>query len=376
MRRANPTAGLRDYSTHTCRGQCTGRGGASGRGTGRRSVARKRQTAGSMEGEGGPRRKPERDAGPSSVAASLPSRPLINERYGTVKALLTRRCMLQTGSGAGQRVPGARGHVAGWAARPGITLMQETPDTGANRRRFERVAVPFTEAQATHVAAHRAARFRVRIADLSAGGAKLLTPRPLNPDDALYVHLPGPEHGGALAVPSRVVWAHQGDSGWQIGVESIKVPTLGEPAPPEGTAMQAVHEALAGLLQAARQSGDATVLREGVRVLRAALAALETGGDGLGPGTEALVEPGGRDASTVAGYQNAAFARAVLVPGISAEPGSEQTAEAQERLARALVPLVQAAYEQSRIPWPGDITVILERLRGAGLYIPRISHRA
>ena len=250
--------------------------------------------------------------------------------------------------------------------------MQETPETGANRRRVARVAVPFTEAQATHVAAHRAARFRVRIADLSAGGAKLVTPRPLNPDDALYVHLPGPEHGGALAVPSRVVWVHQGDGGWQIGVESVAVPAAGEPPPPEDTTVQTVHEALAGLLQAARQSGDAMLLREGVRVLRAALATLETGESGPG----AVEELDSHDAGAVSEYQRAALTRAVLVPGIPAEPGSEQSAEARERLARALVPLVQAAYEQSRIPWPGDITAILERLRGAGLYIPRISHRA
>jgi c-di-GMP-binding flagellar brake protein YcgR len=77
------------------------------------------------------------------------------------------------------------------------------------------------EVLVTHVTSTGAARFRVRVMDLSGGGARLLCPRPVTPGDLLSVRLPLLDGHTILDVRARAVWVRTVYKSWQAGVEFL-----------------------------------------------------------------------------------------------------------------------------------------------------------
>jgi hypothetical protein len=86
-------------------------------------------------------------------------------------------------------------------------------------RAFHRVPMHLVEALVTHVSSTGAARFRVRIVDLSGGGARILCPRPVSPGDPISLRLPLLEGRANMDVRGRVVWVRLLYKSWQAGVE-------------------------------------------------------------------------------------------------------------------------------------------------------------
>lgn len=86
-------------------------------------------------------------------------------------------------------------------------------------RAYHRVPMHLVEALVTHVSTTGAARFRVRIVDLSGGGARLLCPRPVSPGDLFTIRLPLLGGRTAMDVRARAVWVRMVYRSWQTGVE-------------------------------------------------------------------------------------------------------------------------------------------------------------
>ncbi len=90
-------------------------------------------------------------------------------------------------------------------------------EPAGNQRAFFRVAMRLMDTRAAVVAGGSAARFPVRLMDLSGGGARVLSPRPLVTGSTLGLRVPVFE-GTDLEVAGRVTWAHSVRRAWQAGV--------------------------------------------------------------------------------------------------------------------------------------------------------------
>ena len=76
---------------------------------------------------------------------------------------------------------------------------------GANRREHYRIWTPRLDAEATGLLGGRARRFRVRVIDLSGGGALIAAETPLAPAGLVRLHLPPRRGLGRFDATARIV---------------------------------------------------------------------------------------------------------------------------------------------------------------------------
>lgn len=89
----------------------------------------------------------------------------------------------------------------------------------SNQRSFHRVPTQLQETHATAFSAGRAVRFRVRVVDLSGGGARVMSPQALAAGDLLSLRLPLPDGSDSLELRSRVMWVRPIRRSWQAGLQ-------------------------------------------------------------------------------------------------------------------------------------------------------------
>ena len=107
---------------------------------------------------------------------------------------------------------------------PKPLVVLERPTAGSRHdsaRAFHRVPMQLMEVLVTHVTGTGAARFRVRIMDLSGGGARILCPRPVAGGDLLSIRLPLLDGRVTLDVKARAVWTRNVYKSWQTGIEFV-----------------------------------------------------------------------------------------------------------------------------------------------------------
>ncbi len=96
--------------------------------------------------------------------------------------------------------------------------------TSANRRDFHRVPMRLMEVQTVLVTEKSAARFRLKVLDLSGGGARLLSARPMAAGNMLSLRLPLLDNRITMDVRARVVWIRPVFQSWQVGIQFIDLP--------------------------------------------------------------------------------------------------------------------------------------------------------
>jgi len=97
--------------------------------------------------------------------------------------------------------------------------------SGSQRRASRRVPLPAPwPAFVSGVAGRRALRVRVHVCDLSAGGAKLVSRRPLPEGTELALHLAAAEGDVSLDLPLQVAWQRHFDTRAVCGVEFLPLP--------------------------------------------------------------------------------------------------------------------------------------------------------
>lgn len=89
----------------------------------------------------------------------------------------------------------------------------------ANRREHYRIWTPCLEAQVTRLRAGRARRFRVRIVDLSGGGALILADQPFGARETLRVHLPAGRDLDRFDATARIIRLSDAGGRWQAALE-------------------------------------------------------------------------------------------------------------------------------------------------------------
>lgn len=94
-----------------------------------------------------------------------------------------------------------------------------SPDELPNQRADRRVPARAMHAHLTSTNCRRAVRVRVRVIDLSGGGARLVSPRQFNCNEVVDLHLPLLEAASNVSVPARVIWARDLGQQWTIGVQ-------------------------------------------------------------------------------------------------------------------------------------------------------------
>lgn len=97
--------------------------------------------------------------------------------------------------------------------------------SGSQRRASRRVPLPAPwPAFVSGISGRRALRVRVHICDLSAGGAKVVSRRPLPEGTELALHLAANEGNVSLDLPLRVAWQRAFDTRAVCGVEFLPLP--------------------------------------------------------------------------------------------------------------------------------------------------------
>lgn len=99
------------------------------------------------------------------------------------------------------------------------TRIASTPSAPLeNQRRHFRAPMGLRDAQATLVKDSSTARFRVRLVDLSGGGARILAPRPLVTGNRISLTLRLHDGRPPLEVAGIIIWSRQLRRSWQAGV--------------------------------------------------------------------------------------------------------------------------------------------------------------
>jgi hypothetical protein len=106
-----------------------------------------------------------------------------------------------------------------------ILLLDPAELSQYNQRAHRRVTLQSVETLLVVVENRRSQAFKVRVTDLSGGGARLLSPRPLTVGQSLAMRLVLGEND-AIQVRARVVWVRRFSQVWQAGIQFVEISEL------------------------------------------------------------------------------------------------------------------------------------------------------
>lgn len=106
-----------------------------------------------------------------------------------------------------------------------ILLLDAAELAQNNQRLHRRVTVQSVETLLVVMENQRSQAFKVRVTDLSGGGARLLSPRPLVVGQSLAMRLVLGEND-AIQVRARVVWVRRFSQVWQAGIQFVEIGDL------------------------------------------------------------------------------------------------------------------------------------------------------